>query len=344
VGNGSWQPPDQPSERPDESRQGDWLPAPDGAWQSPGEAPAPAASSILRPRALTVGDTLDGAFQVLKAAWPAGLLAVVLLSVLDDLITWWLITGYFEDLAFLLPFEEAVPPLEDVIEIINRSSGAMLLLNLIATAFVVYSGLAVLVAALHRDAGRPAGLGKVLGIGLRLLPGVFGALLLFGFLTSIAIMGTLIVTGLIHQALLIAAAIALIPVALALVGVYAITPAAAVLEDRGGWAALRRAIRIVRARPGRTMGVILLGMLILLLLVLGFGLVSFVFLPLGDGPFLIGSYVLSTVAVAVALAVFAGLGAMLLADGAARLEGADLSERAQGLRRKDSPPGPTDRW
>lgn len=273
---------------------------------------------------MTVSDTLDGCFKLLRATWPTGMIALLVLFGGFGLVAVLAFVPLFRELSTLGP---AADP----------SLGVLLPLPLVLLGYMlvtVAAAVAVLWAVREREAGRRPTVGAAVGQGLRRSPG----LLVVTFLTYVGLMVAIAVVGLVIFGLVqldvpgIVAAVLVGLAALALllpwaVAVPQIAAAAIVLEGRGALNALGRAVRVVARRFWRSVGTVWL--VTLLSGVLGGG-VSIVFLPLalfGEVGIVVSSVLQQVVVSLASVPLTAGVGAMLLLDASARLDGADLVAR-----------------
>lgn len=281
---------------------------------------------------MTVGDTLDGAFQVLRTAWPIGLVAVLLLQLLHEVLQWGLLATLFPRLGFLQPGSEVAPSPDQLVRLGGEVTAAILLITLLSALLTLAASLVVLVAVAERDRGGRPRLGAILVAGLRRAPGLVVASLALVAAVGVATVLAVVLAGLLGEVVMVVAAVVVVlPLLLALSAVLLILPAATVLEGRSAWSALGRAVSVVRRRLGRAIGVTLLIFLLLVVIGIGVGLLNLPFAAFGEGALVVGSILLNAVSGIVFVGVTAGAGAMLLLDASARLEGADLAARARGF-------------
>lgn len=286
------------------------------------------SQGLLVPRVRTVGDTLDGAFQVLRAAWPVGLVSVLLFMLLDELANWAIIATFFEDLDFLLPGGEGVSLTFSELEaMLGSILAAVLITQLVSMILRGAASVSVVTAVVDRDRGRTPTIADNMGTAFKRAPaiGVASIVLSLGLIVAIGL--PVYLAGLVAEGLAAVLALVAIPAGLAGIGAFSILPAAIVLEERGPLAAVGRALTVTRRRLGRVMGVAFLLLLLLLAIAIGASLLAGGFAFLGDMPLIIASIVLGAALNIIGTAVFAGTGAMLLLDASARLEGSDLSGR-----------------
>jgi hypothetical protein len=289
---------------------------------------------------MTVGDTLDGAFRMLRSSWPTVLVATLLLVGVVTLVSTAMSAPILRDLLTFDPAAGLQP-----VEVPGPGAAVGFAVGgLLSFVGVVAAEVATLWAVRQRDLGDRATVGAAIVAGLRRTPGlllVVIALYLAGFiavglfaLLSFAL-GQLGGVGVAVAVVLGIAGFALL--APAWLAVVLILPAVVVLEGRGAWAAFGRSLRVVGRRFWRTVGMMWLLLLVLMVLGVGLSIVSAPLLALPEGA-LLAVYVLQQVVTSVvAVPILVGIGAMLLLDASARLDGADLTARAQGLASNQAP-------
>jgi hypothetical protein len=328
---GQWPPP------PDRDANWPAPPDPSSGWPPPERASAggPVASGLLRPRAMTVGDTLDGAFQVLRRSWPTGLIAILVLIGGLALLSTLLLAPMLTDLA---TFDPVVDDVGQVNAVAGEFAGRTGLIGLLSLVVVIAASIAVLWSVREAERGTRTSVGGAIGFGLRRAPGL--ALVLFvlylGLLVTFLV-GALVLAGIgslgdagVVLAVLLGVAV-LVLVLPAWFGLVQVLPAAVVLEDRGAWNALGRAFQVVTRRFWRVVGVVWLLYVLVIVLGIGGGLLAAPFGNLSEGAYLAVLMVQQVVFGLASVPVIAGLGAMLLLDASARTEGADLTARADGF-------------
>jgi hypothetical protein len=305
-----------------------------GRWGGP---PAGAPGHLLPLRPLTVGDTLDGAFRLLRATF--GTVAVVVL----------LVHGPYQ-LVSSLALARGLPELADPVlleELFVEGTVDVAL----ATRFLTYVGIIAIVGLLvqvlvggalahvgdradHGEAVRP---GRALRVSLEVSGATLGGTVLVGLLgvglafAVAVLLGVLFAVaaplGAVATVLAVPAAVI---VAAALYGAYLLVLPIAVVERRGAWTTFRRALWIVRRRWWRTVGLLLLTGLLVVAVSLGFSVALGLVAGLAGDVGWVVDAVSATGSSLVTAPVTVFVALLLHLDARIRLEGHDLAVRAGG--------------
>jgi hypothetical protein len=292
-------------------------------------------AGVLRPRALTVGETLDGTFQVLRRSWPTGIVAILVLVGALALLSTAVLAPFLVQLVQLDPVAGEPAQFERLVESVFARIG---IIGLLSGIVFVAAEVSTLWAIREAELGRPATVGGALLAGLKRAPGLLLvlAVIYLGVTLAFVVFGALLAGLSTLGNAGIAAAVVVGIAAFALLGpagfaVVQVLPAASVIEERGAWSALGRAVNVVLRRFWRAVGVTWLLFLLGMVLLIGASVLTAPLGALPEGALLVVLLVQQVVVSLASIPLLAGIGAMLLLDGSARLDGADLSARTQGI-------------
>lgn len=240
--------------------------APGPGWGPPPGPPPPPKPGVIPLRPLGIGEVLDGAITSIrthpKAMLGLSLLVAVVVQVLTVPLVWLLLRG--ADLS--LDPQAAATPGQDVALLASTYSAAAIqgVVTLIAVLFL--TGMLTVVVS-RAVLGEPTDLTQAWQQARPRLPALFGvtflvALIGFGILAIIFAPALLLaVVGAPAPATVLAGVVG-IPLAIVLIVyvyvVFALAPAAVVLERQRVWAALRRSRALVRGAWWRTFWILLL--------------------------------------------------------------------------------------
>ncbi len=323
---GSSPPPPGSSPPPPGSSFGDTPPA--------GATGAGLPGHIVALRPLTVGDTLDGIFQSLRASFGT-LIGIVLLvigpyqllsgAVFDRLLPGF---GTFDDPqqfeAFDTLFEDLVPVLGWL--------AVLFVVGLVVSVIVAGALTAVVSAA---DRARPITTGEALRISLERSGATIGSSVLVLAAAVLAALVLAIPLGLVGLASPAVAIVLFLPVVL-VVGLCGLVLSSLVIpiaveEQRGAWTTFVRAVSLLRRRFGYITGITMLVLLLLIAVTLGLGVAFLILsLVLGGAGWIVESIqaILSSLVSAPVTALAAWV---IHRDARVRLEAYDVVVRNQAL-------------
>lgn len=289
---------------------------------------------IVALRPLTVGDTLDGIFQSLRASFGT-LMGLVLLvigpyqllsgAVFDRLLPGF---GTFDDPqqfeAFDTMFEDLVP-----------------VLGWLAVLFVVGLVVSVLVAgaltavASAADRARPITMGEALRISFDRSGATIGSSVLVLLAAVVAALVLAIPLALVGLASPVVAIVLFLPVVL-VIGLCGLVLSSLVIpiaieEQRGAWTTFVRAVSLLRRRFGYITGITMLVLLLLIAVTLGLGVAFLVLSLVLGGAGWIGESIQAILSSLVSAPVTALAAWVIHRDARVRLEAYDVVVRNQAL-------------
>ena len=289
---------------------------------------------IVALRPLTVGDTLDGIFQSLRASFGT-LLGLVLLVVgpyqllsgaaFDRLLPGF---GAFDDPqsfeAFDTMFEDLIPALGWL--------AVLFVVGLLVSVIVAGALTAVAGAA---DRAQPISIGQALRISLERSGATVGAsvlVLLAAVLTTLVLAIPLALLGLASPAVAI---VLFVPIVL-VVGLCGMVLSSLVIpiaieEERGAWTTFVRAVSLLRRRFGYITGITMLVVLLLIAVTLGLGVVTLILTFVLGGIGWIGESIQAMLSTLVSAPVTALAAWVIHRDARVRLEAYDVVVRNQAL-------------
>jgi hypothetical protein len=321
---------------------GSQPPVPGSSPPPPGDSPPPPERSsgdglpghIVALRPLTVGDTLDGIFQSLRASFGT-LIGLVLLingpwALLSSAMFDRLLPGFgtFDDPA---QFETFDTMLEDLVPALGWLGG-LILVGLLISILLAGALTAVVGAA---DRARPITIGESLRISVERSGATVGSTVLVLVATVVTGFVLGIPVALIGLASPIVAIVLFLPIML-VVGLTGLVLSSLVIpiaieEQRGAWTTFVRALSLLRRRFGYITGITMLVLLLMIAVTFGLGIVFFVLTLALGGVGWIGESIQGILSSLVSAPVTALAAWVIHRDARVRLEAYDVVIRNQAL-------------
>ncbi len=313
-----------------------WGPAPDGrVWRVGATTTGGVTGTLLPLRPLALSDIIDGAFRLLRATFPVVALVVVVVQGGYQLLSNYLIVQTVPEVLDPFSLDPFAPDLVDL-DLLGRTLTVGLVTGLLGLVVSVITSAAVVEAALERDRGGQPRVGSVLGASVRRIGATLGATLLgllAGGVAALALMVVLVPLGVLVPPLAVLVAIPLVLALLIGVGALStlVLPVAMLETERGAWATFTRALWVIRHRFGQVLAVTAVAAVVLLLVTLALGVAVTVLAALAGPAGWAVDAVGATLTAVVTTPVIAYVGLLVLLDARVRLEGFDLTVRAQRL-------------
>ena len=313
-----------------------WGPAPDGrVWRVGATTTGGVTGTLLPLRPLALSDIIDGAFRLLRATFPVVALVVVVVQGGYQLLSNYLIVQTVPEVLDPFSLDPFAADLVDL-DLLGRTLTVGLVTGLLGLVVSVITSAAVVEAALERDRGGQPRVGSVLGASVRRIGATLGATLLgllAGGVAALALMVVLVPLGVLVPPLAVLVAIPLVLALLIGVGALStlVLPVAMLETERGAWATFTRALWVIRHRFGQVLAVTAVAAVVLLLVTLALGVAVTVLAALAGPAGWAVDAVGATLTAVVTTPVIAYVGLLVLLDARVRLEGFDLTVRAQRL-------------